>query len=93
KDQQQLVTGGIYAYLRHPLHYFLLLEMVAMAIIAGYGWGWIVIAVAIIVLCFREIQEEQYLESVYGDQYREYRHHAVAFVDGISKIKKLFSRK
>lgn len=81
EKDQPLIDTGIYAYLRHPLHYFLLLEMVSMALLTGVRWPWGVVTVNFITLLFRERQEEKALEQVYGDTYRSYRKRAVALVD------------
>ncbi len=80
-EGQQLIDTGIYAYLRHPLHYFLLLEMISMALLTRALWGWGVVAVSFITLIVRERQEEKALEEKFGDAYRTYRKHAVALVD------------
>ncbi|RMF85913.1 MAG: isoprenylcysteine carboxylmethyltransferase family protein [Nitrospinota bacterium] len=81
EKDQPLVDTGIYAYVRHPLHYFLMLEMVAMAWLAGFLWGWGVVGVAMITLVFREVQEERALVRAYGDRYRRYRQRALALID------------
>ena len=81
QERQLLVDTGIYAYVRHPLHYFLMLEMVAMAWLAQYPWGWGIVGVALVTLVFREFHEERALTAAYGQRYTEYCHRTVALVD------------
>jgi len=81
EPQQKLVDTGIYSIIRHPLHYFLMLEMIGMALVIQSLWGWSLVAFSAVVLVFREQQEEKALEDAFGDQYRQYRKRAVALVD------------
>lgn len=85
RPAQRLIDTGIYAHVRHPLHYFLLLEMVAMAVVIGSVWSWSLIALSTGVLFFRELDEEKALEQAFGKKYQDYRKHAVALVDIISR--------
>ncbi len=82
-EDHQLIDTGIYAYLRHPLHYFLILEMISMALLTWAVWAWGVVVLSVITLIYRELQEEKALEQVFGDTYRRYRKRAVALVDVI----------
>lgn len=81
EPQQKLVDTGIYSIVRHPLHYFLMLEMIGMALVIQNLWGWILVALSAVVLVFRELQEEKALENAFGEKYRQYRKRAVALVD------------
>lgn len=81
EEEQPLIDTGIYAYVRHPLHYFLMFEMLAMAWLNRNLWSWGIILVAGITLVFRELHEEQALIRAYGNRYLEYRQRTVALVD------------
>jgi protein-S-isoprenylcysteine O-methyltransferase Ste14 len=80
KDQS-LVKSGIYARIRHPLHYFLWLEMAAMAMLWGSGWGWLLVLLAFGTLLLREVREEEALVMAYGEEYLAYRRQAIALID------------
>ncbi|MGD9202008.1 MAG: isoprenylcysteine carboxylmethyltransferase family protein [Chitinispirillia bacterium] len=80
-DRHHLVDTGIYSVVRHPLHYFLVLEMVSFAWIIGVLWAWIIIAFVFIILIFREIQEEEALLQAFGEKYRVYKKKTVALTD------------
>ena len=79
--QKRLIDTGIYAYVRHPLHYFLVLEMAALSLIVYQPWGWCLVGLAMLTLVQRELQEEQFLEATFGEAYRAYRRRAAALVD------------
>ena len=81
KPGQKLIDTGIFAYIRHPLHYFLILEMGAMAWLTEDVWSWCVLGVAFVILILREKEEEKALIEAFGDSYRAYRKRAWALVD------------
>lgn len=68
----QLVTGGIFQYIRHP-HY-------ASVLIVGFGLAFffyslfalVIAVIAIPIMIWSILDEEQHLTHQYGDDYREY---------------------
>jgi protein-S-isoprenylcysteine O-methyltransferase Ste14 len=72
REEHQLVTQGIYKWVRHPLYSVAALFFLSFALIAANGF----IAAAIIVVFFflllRLPQEEERLIEHFGDDYREY---------------------
>jgi protein-S-isoprenylcysteine O-methyltransferase Ste14 len=72
REEHQLVTQGIYKWVRHPLYVVSALFFLSFALIAANGF----IAAAIIVVFFflllRLPQEEERLIERFGDAYREY---------------------
>jgi len=85
KPEQKLIDTGIFAYIRHPLHYFLILEMGAMAWVIEDVWSWCVLGFAFVILILREKEEEKALVQAFGDSYRAYRKRAWALVDILPK--------
>jgi protein-S-isoprenylcysteine O-methyltransferase Ste14 len=72
-DEHRLVTGGIYAYVRHPLYASLVLWAAAQPfllqnVLAGWGGG---VAVALIWL-IRVPREEKMMLQRFGEEYRSY---------------------
>jgi len=76
----RLVTGGVYRLCRNPLYSALLLFL-----IPGVGLllnSWIILSASIIgYLLFRKyiFQEEEVLERLFGDDYRNYRNKTSLF--------------
>lgn len=73
RAEHRVVTGGIYRYLRHPLHLSLAVEITALAILSRL----VVVAVlcsaaAIIVVVVRNRREEQVLKQSVGADYVRY---------------------
>lgn len=81
KPEQKLIDTGIFAYVRHPLHYALILEMGAMAWLIEEAWSWCVLGFAFVILVLREKEEEKALVQAFGDSYRAYRKRAWALID------------
>lgn len=79
--EHSLIDTGIYSLIRHPLHYFLMLEMVSFAWIVFGLWSWILVTFNFIILIFREIQEEKALIHAFGEKYHVYRKNTMALVD------------
>ena len=73
KDKTELVSGGIYHYSRNPA--FLGFDLMYIGVLLMYGnlltLGFSVFAM--IMLHLQILQEERYLESVFGTAYTEYK--------------------
>ena len=76
----QLVTGGIYRYLRHPAYAAIMLEVTAIPLVAN---AWYTLAFALLVyvpvLLLRWRQEEREMIGKFGQQYVEYARRVPAF--------------
>jgi protein-S-isoprenylcysteine O-methyltransferase Ste14 len=73
RERHELITGGVYRYVRHPMYsafflwaiaQFMLLPNWAAGISGLIGFG--------ILYAFRVGREEQLMVDAFGDQYREY---------------------
>ncbi|MDH3637673.1 MAG: isoprenylcysteine carboxylmethyltransferase family protein [Gammaproteobacteria bacterium] len=75
----ELITGGPYRYVRHPMYSALVLMMVG---IAGYNGHWLngVGAVGIAIVVVRKALLEEHLLSAVFPQYRAYKAHTTRFV-------------
>jgi protein-S-isoprenylcysteine O-methyltransferase Ste14 len=68
-----LVTGGVFAVLRHPMYAGFILWILGWIVRYGAGASFFVGLVSIgCVLWWRRLEEEK-LVAVYGEEYREYR--------------------
>lgn len=81
KSTHQLVTHGPYRWIRHPLYAVALLELLALALLAG---NWFLLSVSCIgAVVFRWVvipREEANLTKVLGKDYEEYRRRTGALV-------------
>jgi protein-S-isoprenylcysteine O-methyltransferase Ste14 len=80
KQDHELITGGPYAFVRHPIYSGLLLAFAGWALATGEWRG--VLAVAIVAAAFwRKLRvEERWLQEQFGSAYDAYRHHVAALV-------------
>ena len=79
-DKTSVVTRGIYAFSRNPA--FLGFDLMYIGIFLMYA-NWltgITSAFAIIMLHFQILQEEKYLETVFGKEYTEYKRHVFRYL-------------
>ena len=73
EDKTEMITQGIYSFSRNPA--FLGFDLVYIGILIGFG-NMILIVITIftvIMMHLQILQEEQFLEKVFGKQYREYK--------------------
>ena len=71
----ELVTGGAYGFVRHPVYLAALLVWLGLAV--GYlsGTAFVVTALYVIPIYLLYIHsEEDMMLETFGDAYREYRH-------------------
>jgi protein-S-isoprenylcysteine O-methyltransferase Ste14 len=73
RDRHQLVTGGVYRYVRHPMYSAFFLWAVAQMLLLP---NWVAAFSGIIgfgiLYCFRVSREEQLMLEAFGDEYRAY---------------------
>lgn len=68
---QQVVSGGVYKYIRHPMYVGSLIMVLGMPLALGSYWGLLFIIPDVAVVVFRILDEEKLLtEELAG--YREY---------------------
>lgn len=73
-DNHQLVTEGIYRWIRHPLYSSLWIWGICQPLLL-HNWlaGWAGIMAVAMVYFVRRPREEAMMETHFGDQYRHYR--------------------
>jgi len=72
--EQQVVTSGVYGYLRHPIYASLLLTGVAQALmLPNWVAGWSGLAAFLLVYLVRVPREEAMMVQHFGEEYTAYR--------------------
>jgi protein-S-isoprenylcysteine O-methyltransferase Ste14 len=81
RADHQLVTEGIYSYMRHPAYAAIVLEMIAVPLV-GNSYGTLALAVFgfVPLLLLRWQREEKEMIAKFGEQYERYRQVVPAFV-------------
>ena len=74
KPTKTIVTSGPFRYSRNPLYLALSLLFLGLTLISNTWWGvMLFVPVALAIHFGVVLREERYLESKFGDTYREYR--------------------
>jgi protein-S-isoprenylcysteine O-methyltransferase Ste14 len=74
KPSTALVTQGIFAWLRNPMYVGAILMLAGMAILLASDWMLVMTFVFVLVIHFGVVlREEIYLNSKFGEAYRQYR--------------------
>lgn len=72
RTQQRLVTGGPYAWIRHPMYTSMFGVGIALALLAA-NWCFVLFAVAMTAgFVFRTPREERMMLEAFGEEYRVY---------------------
>ncbi len=69
--EQQLVTSGLYGFVRHPMYFGNVIMMIGIPLALGSYWGLVLVFPGLIVLGLRIADEEDMLKQQL-DGYREY---------------------
>ena len=72
REKHQLVSGGPYARIRHPIYLALLGFLASIALIAANGFLVALLAFSIVDLSLRIPREEQMMAEEFGEAYRAY---------------------
>jgi protein-S-isoprenylcysteine O-methyltransferase Ste14 len=81
-EARRLVTGGPYAYARHPLYTVEMITITGTALRFAAPWSWLIGLAVIVFLWIRSYFEEQVLEKTYPE-YAAYRLHTKRFIPGV----------
>ncbi|HTB97757.1 MAG TPA: isoprenylcysteine carboxylmethyltransferase family protein [Terracidiphilus sp.] len=83
-SRQQLKTGGLYRFVRHPSYFGLLLVILAIGI---HTHNWIAFAICVVppflALSYRIHVEEAALKTAFGDEYAAYSRRTRRLIPGI----------
>jgi protein-S-isoprenylcysteine O-methyltransferase Ste14 len=83
KADHELVTGGPYGLVRHPIYSGLALAIVGTALAIGEWRGLLAVALALIAIVHRILVEERFMRQQFGAAYDAYARRVRAFVPGL----------
>ncbi len=72
REDHQLVTHGIYRYVRHPVYTGTLMVLLGMPLVLSSLYGLMVMAILILLFLGRIRLEERLLTEEFGDAYKAY---------------------
>ncbi len=72
KDDHELISKGIYRWIRHPIYTGILLAMIGTALIRGYLRGWVGFLIVLAAFYFKARREESFLRQEFGDGFEEH---------------------
>lgn len=72
KSKQELVTKGVYRYVRHPIYSGIILSYIGSQLLAG-SWLWVSCVFLFIPAYFQAKKEEKGLEKHFGKRYVVYK--------------------
>jgi protein-S-isoprenylcysteine O-methyltransferase Ste14 len=80
KEDHELIRGGPYARVRHPIYTGLLLGFIGTAIVRGEWRGVLAVVIAFAALWRKLRLEERWMSETFGEQYRLYRERTAALI-------------
>lgn len=83
KADHELITGGPYRWVRHPIYSGMALAFLGMAMADGQWRGVLSIGLVLIAIVQRIIIEERYMRQQFGTVYDAYAQRVRAFVPGL----------
>lgn len=83
KADHELITGGPYRLVRHPIYSGLELAFVGMALAIGQWRGVLAAIVTLIAVAHRMVVEERLMRQQFGAAYDDYAQRVRAFVPGV----------
>ncbi|TMH32007.1 MAG: isoprenylcysteine carboxylmethyltransferase family protein [Betaproteobacteria bacterium] len=80
KKDHELVRGGPYRFVRHPIYSGLLLAIAGSAVVRGEWRGVLALIIAFVALWRKLRLEERWLGEAFGEQYAAYRAEVAALI-------------
>ena len=71
-ERTELVTSGLYAWIRHPIYVLSIALMIASAVIIPSAWMLAVAAIHLSLMLIKARNEEAFLHGVHGEVYARY---------------------
>jgi protein-S-isoprenylcysteine O-methyltransferase Ste14 len=87
KQDHQLVTTGLYRWIRHPIYTGILLAMVGTALIGGQVRGCLATALALAAFYFKSRREERFLHEEFGSSYEDHARRTGMFLPKLTSWK------
>src|SRR5271157_250351 len=72
KDDHELISKGLYRWIRHPIYTGILLAMIGTAMIKGHVRGWLGFLMVLAAFYFKARREEGFLRHEFGDGFEEH---------------------
>jgi protein-S-isoprenylcysteine O-methyltransferase Ste14 len=83
KESHELVQGGPYRFVRHPIYSGISLAIVGTALTMGEVRGLLAVALALASWRVKWPVEERFMTEQFGDRYVEYRRRVRAIIPGV----------
>jgi protein-S-isoprenylcysteine O-methyltransferase len=80
KEDHTLITGGPYAWVRHPIYTGILLGLLGTAVTLGTVINMVEVPVVAFALWLKLRTEERFMFETFGEQYTMYRRHVKALI-------------
>jgi len=80
KENHVLITGGPYAWVRHPIYTGILLALLGTALVLGTFVFLFAAAMAALALWLKLRAEEKFMLETFGDQYSAYKQRVKALI-------------
>jgi protein-S-isoprenylcysteine O-methyltransferase Ste14 len=72
KDGHELISKGLYRWIRHPIYTGILLAMIGTAVIKGHLRGWVGFLIVLAAFYFKARREEGFLRQEFGEGFEEH---------------------
>lgn len=83
KEDHELITGGPYRWVRHPIYTGVLCSFLGTALALGRVGNLFAIVIMLAIFAHKIRLEEKVLDRHFGERYAEYRRHTYALVPPI----------
>ena len=83
KVDHELVTGGPYRWVRHPIYSGLLLAFVGTALANGQWRGILAVALVLFAFAQRIVIEERFMRQQFGSAYDAYAQRVRGLIPGV----------
>jgi protein-S-isoprenylcysteine O-methyltransferase Ste14 len=80
KENHELITSGLYAYVRHPIYSGVLLMALGTALMTGMVSAIVFFLAVAAYIAYKASQEEQLLTKHFPDEYRAYKSRVKALI-------------
>jgi protein-S-isoprenylcysteine O-methyltransferase Ste14 len=80
KENHELITGGPYAFARHPIYTGLLTMLLGTVIISGHAFGFAILALGTLMLWLKSLDEERMMIKHFPDAYPPYKQRVRALI-------------
>lgn len=80
KENHELITGGPYAFVRHPIYTGMLMMLLGTVIISGHAFGFAILALGTFMLWLKSLDEERMMIKHFPDAYPPYKKRVRALI-------------